>query len=203
MNSTFKRILFKTVVKMFRIKLVNPECESESPVLMCSNHVSLLDPVAIVTTMKHEIKFMAKKELFKIPFVSWFVKVFGAFPVNRGSVDINAMKTAIGLLKEESYVGMFPQGKRYKGKNPRDTKPKSGVGMLASRAECDIQPIAIIMKDNKFCLFRRVYVVLGEVIKYESLGISSKNREDFDKATEIIFNEICSLCEKYSYLVNS
>lgn len=203
MNSTFKRVLFKTIIKLFRIKLVNPECESETPVLMCSNHMSLLDPVAIITTMKHEIKFMAKKELFKIPLVGWVIKVFGAFPVNRGGADLNAMKTAIGLLKNGNYVGMFPQGTRYKGENPKNTKPKNGAGMLAARAKCDIQPVAIIMKNNKFCLFRRIYVVLGDVIKYETLGIEENNREEFDKATKIIFEEICVLHEKYSYLVNT
>ncbi len=203
MNSTFKRILFKTIIKIFRIQLVNPECESESSVLMCSNHMSMLDPVAIITTMKHEIKFMGKKELFKIPLVGSVIKAFGAFPVNRGGADLNAMKTAIGLLKRGDYVGMFPQGTRYKGKKPGDTKPKNGVGMLAARAECDIQPVAIIMKNNKFCPFRRIYVVLGDVIKYETLGITEKNRADFDNASKIIFEQICKLHEKYSYLANS
>jgi len=199
-KSKFKKFIFKIAVALLRVQVVNPEKEPESGVLVCSNHIANMDPVMIVTSFKRPVYFMAKKELFKIPVLGWFIKLFGAFPVDRGSVDLNAMKKAISLLTEGTSVGMFPQGTRYSGKDPRDSKVKSGAGMIVCRSQTDVLPVAIVTKKNKFSLFSQKYIVLGDVIKYDSLGNSEKTREEFDRISGVIFSRICDLHEKYSYL---
>lgn len=186
---------------VFRVKIVNPEKEPIEGVLVCSNHMSLLDPVIICASMKNQICFMAKKELFKIPLLNFLIKAFGAFPVNRGSVDLTAMKTAIKLLSEKKFVGIFPQGTRLRGKSLRDTEVKSGAGMILSRAESDVLPVAIITKNNKFSFGKRIYVVLGDVIKFDELGFKERNRDEFESVSRIIFEKICDLYDEYSYLV--
>ena len=129
------------------------------------------------------------------------IKSFGAFPVNRGSVDLTAMKTAIKLLTENRFVGMFPQGTRRTGQTPRGTEIKNGAGMIVSRAESDVLPVAIITKKNKFLLGRRIYVVFGDVIKYDEFTFVDRNREEFENASKLIFDRVCDLYDKYSYLV--
>lgn len=200
---SLKTVIFKIVSGMFRVKVVNPEKEPKSGVLLCSNHISNLDPVLIVTSLKNETKFMAKKELFKIPVVGSFIKLFGAFPVERGSVDLSAMKKAISLLEEGNTVGIFPQGTRCSGQNPRDTKVKSGAGMIVTRSQVDIVPVAIITKKNKSRIFGKKYIVIGDLIKYDSLNNVDKSREEFDSISALIFERICDLHDEYAYLVNS
>ncbi len=197
----FKKLIFKTVNRMFRVTVVNPEKEPEPGVLLCSNHISNIDPVVIVTSFKNQTKFMAKKELFKIPLVSSVIKLFGAFPVERGSVDLSAMKKAITLLEEGNTVGLFPQGTRYSGKHPRETSVKSGAGMIVTRAHIDILPVAIITKNRKSRIFGKKYIVIGDIIKYETLNNTDKSREEFDRISAVIFKEICDLYDKYYYLV--
>ncbi len=199
---SFKSFIFKCLKCFFRVEVINPEKEPTTGVLLCSNHISNFDPVMIVTSLKNETSFMAKKELFKIPIVGSVIKLFGAFPVERGSVDLNAMKKAISLLDEGNTVGMFPQGTRYPGKNPRDTKVKSGAGMIVTRAHIDILPIAIIAKNNKSRIFGKKFIVIGDIIKYETLNNTDKSREEFDRISAFIFEKICALHDKYSYLTN-
>lgn len=196
----FKNLFFKFIRKIFRVEIVNAEKEPSGGLLLCSNHISNLDPVLIVSSFKNPVSFMAKRELFKIPVVSSVIKLFGAFPVDRGSVDLTAMKKAISLLENGNTVGMFPQGTRFPGKNPKDTSVKSGAGMIITRSQVDILPVAVITKKNKFRPFRKIYIVIGEVIKYESLNNTDKSREEFDRISSVIFEKICNLYNEYSYL---
>ena len=199
---SFKKGLFRLIIKLFRVQIINPEKEPDCGVLMCSNHISNLDPVLIISAFKNPVSFMAKKELFKIPLVGSIIRLFGAFPVDRGAVDLSAMKKAISILEMGKCIGMFPQGTRYKGCNPRTTKVKSGAGMIVTRSHIDILPVAIIVKNNKCSIFRKKYIVLGDVIKYESLNNSEKSREEFDRISSLIFENICDLYDKYLYLVD-
>ena len=199
-KKSFKAVFFKLIRKIFRVELVNADKEPSGGLLLCSNHISNLDPVVIVTSFKNPVCFMAKRELFRIPVVSSVIRLFGAFPVDRGSVDLTAMKKAISLLENGSTVGMFPQGTRFSGKNPEETSVKSGAGMIVTRSQVDILPVAIITKKNKFRFFRKIYVVIGDVIKYESLNNTDKSREEFDRISSVIFKKICELYNEYSYL---
>lgn len=201
-NMGFKQRLYNFVKRITRVEIVNPEKEPEYGVLLCSNHISLLDPISITVSMKRPPKFMAKKELFKIPIVSSVIKLFGAFPVDRGNADITAMKKAITLLDDGCSVGLFPQGTRCAGINPEDTKAKKGIGMLIIRSHCDILPVAIISKRNKCSLFRKKYIVIGDVIKYDSLGITDKSREEFERVSSFVFEKICDLHKSYRHYVD-
>ena len=129
--------------------------------------------------------------------------MFGAFPVDRGNVDLNAMKKAITLLEDGNTVGMFPQGTRRPGLDPRNTKVKSGAGMIVTRSHTDILPVAIITKNNKCRLFNKKYIVLGDLIKYTDLNNVEKSREEFDRISAVIFGKICDLYDEYSYLVEN
>lgn len=202
-KKSFKYYLFKFINLIFRVKVINAEKEPECGYLLCANHISNLDPVIIVSSFKNKVSFMAKKELFKVPFISSVIKIFGAFPVDRGSVDLGAMKKAISLLEEKNTVGMFPQGTRCKGHDLRKTSVKRGAGMIVHRAMCDILPVAIITKDNKCRLFGKKYVVIGDIIKYESLKCTEKSKEEFERISGVVFEKICDLYDEYSYLVNS
>lgn len=202
-KTALKKFLFKTVITMFRVTVVNPEKEPNDGVLICSNHISNLDPVMIVTSFKNKVSFMAKKELFKIPVVGAVIRAFGAFPVDRGSVDMNTIKTAISLLKNGSTVGMFPQGRRMSGVLPSESVPKSGAGMIIVRSHADVLPVAVIMKNNKYRLGTKAYIVIGDVIKFESLSSGERTKEEFNRVSSYIFDKICKLYNDYSYLAES
>ncbi|MBE6623548.1 MAG: 1-acyl-sn-glycerol-3-phosphate acyltransferase, partial [Ruminococcaceae bacterium] len=163
-----------------------------------ANHMSLWDPVFMGACLKkRQVRFMAKAEIFKVPFVGMLVKALGAFPVKRGSSDIGAIRNTIELLKNGECVGIFPQGTRHPGVDPRETEVKGGAGMCAYRGKCDVLPVAIVNKHRKMVFFSRNYVVIGKPIKYEELGINEGSKEEFEYASKVIFDRICDLCDEY------
>ena len=80
----------------------------EGGYLICSNHVSATDAVVICYAFKkNKAHFMAKKELFKIPVLSWLIRMLGAFPIDRSGNDVGAIKKAISIIKLKRYVGFL------------------------------------------------------------------------------------------------
>ena len=196
-RSRLLRFLYATIgwlVKLlFGLRSVDPENEpDEGGYLICANHVSAIDAIALVYVFKeNQAHLMAKKELFKIPLLRGLIKMLGAFPVDRGGADVGALKKAITMIGEGKCVGIFPQGHRYPEVDPRNTPVKNGAGLIVERAECDVVPVYILRKNNKFMLFRRTYVIIGKRIPYEALA----SLGDKGEITKKIFDEICMLGE--------
>ena len=148
--------IFSGIVKcLFAIKIVNPENETDNGgFLVCANHVSATDAVIIAYAFrKHQVMFMAKKELFKIPLLRGLLRMLGTFPIDRGGSDVGAIKHAVKILEDKKCLGIFPQGHRYPEKDPRSTPKKNGAALITTRAKSDIVPVYIWRKNNKFRLF--------------------------------------------------
>jgi 1-acyl-sn-glycerol-3-phosphate acyltransferase len=140
---------------------------------------------------------MAKKELFKIPLLSSLIKMLGAFPIDRGGGDVSAIKKAVEMLGEGKCVGMFPQGHRYPGEDPRKTSTKNGAALIFSRAQADVVPVYIWRKGNKPRLFRRTYIIIGEKIPFESFECKEASTAEYKRMTDIVFDKICALGESF------
>ncbi len=195
----FFYILFVGIVKLiFGIRVIGAENEpKDGAALVCSNHISASDPVVICAAMKHQVCYMAKKELFKIPVLSWLIRTLGAFPVDRSGKDVGAIKKAISLLEDGKRVGIFPQGTRHPGENPRETKLKNGAAMIATRVGVDVLPVYIHCKGNKHGLFKRTTVIIGKPIKFENLGYDPDGTGEYVRISNIIFDEVCKLGEEF------
>ena len=113
----------------------------EGGVMLCSNHVSMLDPFFIAGAVKREIRFISKKELFKNKLLGAIMTKLGMFPVDRGGSDMAAMRTCISILKEGGVLGIFPQGHRYKHDENRELQ--SGAAFIALRTRVPVVPIHV------------------------------------------------------------
>ncbi len=112
------------------------------PVLLLSNHQSFLDPIINAIGCHHrQFYALARSSLFANPAFGWLIRSINAFPVNRGGVDLAAMRYAIGLLKSGHALLVYPEGTR----TPDGiTKPfASGTMLLVRRARPVVVPVAI------------------------------------------------------------
>lgn len=184
---------------IFRIKIVNPENEpDEGGFVVCANHISATDPIMLCYAFrKHQVCFMAKKELFKIPVISGFLRMLGAFPIDRSGSDVGAIKNAISIVQEGRCLGVFPQGHRYPGQDPRKTDAKNGAALISAKAEADVVPAYIWRKTNKGGIFRRTYVIIGERIPFSQFEHGEEESGAYSKMTEVIFDRICTLGEDF------
>lgn len=185
---------------LFRIRVVGAENEPDTGrFVVCANHVSATDPVVICYAFrKHQVRYMAKKELFSIPLLSGLIRMLGAFPVDRGGNDVGAIRRAVEMVKEGQCMGIFPQGHRYPGVDPRTTKTKNGAALIATRAEADIMPVYIMRKNNAFKLFRKTYVVIGERIPFAELHYDSEADGEYARITAEIFDKVCTIGERFA-----
>ena len=208
-TSRFYRVIYMIfsgiVGFVLRIKVVNRENESaEGGYVVCANHISATDPISLCYAFrKNQVHFMAKKELFKIPVLSWLIKMLGAFPVDRSGNDVGAIKTAISLVGNGGCLGIFPQGHRYPGEDPRETKVKTGAAMIAAKNHADVVPVYLWTKKRKKTLFGRVYVVIGEKIPIEEFGYNEEEAGEYARISNIIFDRVCTVGEEFSKVMEN
>ena len=70
------------------------------PVIVACNHKSLADPVVAGMVCRRPLRYMAKKELFVNPYLRRLITSLGAFPLDRGAGDREALVRALEILKE-------------------------------------------------------------------------------------------------------
>ena len=74
--------------------------------ILMGNHQCLLDPVTLALCVPdREIHFMGKKELFENKALGWVFRQVHGFPVDRGNMDMGAIRTAMGVLKAGETLG--------------------------------------------------------------------------------------------------
>ena len=112
------------------------------PLLLAANHRSFLDPFVIGTLVRRPVYYMAKRELFERRWQAWFLNALGAFPVDRGAGDRNAMRTARAILERGDCVVIFPEGTRTR-RGPLG-EPHRGVGRLALETGSQVAPVSVI-----------------------------------------------------------
>ena len=192
--SSMKFILAGLIRKLWRVEIIGAENEREGvPYLICANHQSMLDVVILGASIKNNPKYMAKKEVLKVPLVGLLVKALGAYPIDRKNSDVGAIKKTINLLKEGNSVTMFPQGTRHKGVDPKTTNIKYGCAMIAKRADVAVLPVFIKVKVYKLRIFRKTKVIIGKEITPEELSSAALSPEDHKSPAELIFSRITEL----------
>ena len=160
----FYMIRFKLV---YRLEVQGREnIPKDNNFLVAANHLSTLDPPLICAVMNRGVACMAKIELFKNPFMKWWLDWLGAFAVDREHVSVSTMKTVKAIKNTEWVLGIFPQGTRQlDGKITNITK---GFATIAKSNKCGILPVGIIGTEEakRIPFSGKIIVRIGEVIPY-------------------------------------
>lgn len=79
-----------------------------------ANHQSMYDIPALIAGMPGEVRFMAKKGLFKIPVFGWALSAGGFIPVDRGNrkAAVETYQAAIASLRRGKSILIFPEQTR-------------------------------------------------------------------------------------------
>lgn len=125
-----------------RIKILGRENIPQEPVIYFVKHQSAWETTVLPGILPFHV-FILKKELMKIPFFGWGLKLIKAVPIDR-SRGLKALKDVINIGKSRLAKGvsivMFPEGTRVAyGEHPKIHK--SGM-MLAKNTYVDVIPIA-------------------------------------------------------------
>ncbi len=163
--------------------------------IVCSNHLSVMDPVFLNVTQTRLLHFMAKKELFKNKLFGALITKLGAFPVSRGNDGGKAIGKAEELLSQGECIGIFIEGTRSKtGKLGRG---HIGALVIAKAANVPIVPCCITGKKTFIKAFRKTKITYGEPMTPEELGIMTDDSKALRAAAAKIMEKIGELREEH------
>lgn len=153
----------------------------KGPYIFMSNHQGSYDIFAILGYLPYQFKWLAKKELFSIPFFGWTMAAAGYISVDRRGTreTVEAINEAAHKIREGMSVVIFPEGSR--SQNGSLQPFKKGGFTLAIKSKVPIVPIAIhgsrtiMPKDRLKISPGEICIQLGPPIETENLSL--KDRE--------------------------
>lgn len=155
--------------------------KGKGPYIFMSNHQGSYDIFALLGHLPFQFKWLAKKELFSIPFFGWTMAAAGYISVDRKGTreTVEAMNEAARKIREGMSVVIFPEGSR--SQNGTIQPFKKGGFTLAIKSKVPIVPIAIhgsrtiMPKDRLKISPGEIRIQLGSPIETEKFSL--KDRE--------------------------
>jgi 1-acyl-sn-glycerol-3-phosphate acyltransferase len=125
------------------VRLEGAENLQHPPYLLMANHQSALDIPALLAAIPLSFKFIAKRELFRIPIFGWAIRKAGYISIDRENPReaLKAIEEAVQKISSGTTILIFPEGTR--SKDGKLLPFMKGAFSLASRAEAPILPLAI------------------------------------------------------------
>ena len=195
LTTWFVNLYWRT--KVYGIENIPPA----GPFVVVANHASFLDPYLIDWASKErELYFLAKEELFRNPFIGYFLTQCNAIPVRRGVIDEAAIKKFHEILGEGKPMGIFPEGTRTL---TGETQPgKKGAGMLVYNARVPV--LAAYIAGTFECFPKgktwprpgKTSIIFGPVIPMEDLYREKAEKATYRKITERLMENIAQLRPK-------
>jgi len=186
------RLWARAVLKLFGVRVRTTGAEHLRPgghYVIVSNHLSLADTPVMLHATPVEFRFLAKRELERVPFIGWYLRRAGHLTVDRCSVrsSIESLNEAARLIREQSLsVLIFAEGRR----SPDGTlQPfRDGAAWLAIQSGAEAAPVAIagterVLPAKDSCILPgEVEVRIGEPVS--PAGFTLRDRAAFTALLE-------------------
>lgn len=164
-----------------RITIIGREnIPTGAAVVYCANHLSYLDPPALVVALGGGPRFLAKSSLFRIPLFGWAMRLEGDLAIERDSPRraARSLARAVEAMRRGISFVVFPEGGR--SRDGRLQPFHSGAFRLAIRARAPVVPLAIRGSERALrpgsLLIRGgpIHVVIGQAIPTEGMAPGSQ-----------------------------
>lgn len=120
----------------FRYRVENPIPDVMGRALICANHASNWDPIALLAAVPENAIFVAKKELEHVFVVGWILRKMQVIFVDRDHNDLTALRKMLHVLQDDCPLVLFPEGTRVH--EPAPEKMKDGTGFFVQKAKTDV-----------------------------------------------------------------
>ncbi len=179
-HSVFRFLFFS----LRRCKVYGLENLPESPFIAAPNHASYIDPPLVGASLNRPLFYMAKKELFEIPILGFFLRKVNVIPVNRAAADFGAIKNALKILRTSGCLVIFPAGTRVKSKKTPGAL-KMGVGFFSVKTQLPVAPV-FLKNTDKFLSFKPIEVRWGKPLTPPA----EQDKSSYEKFSVTIMDEI-------------
>ena len=172
------------------------------PCVFAVNHVSAFDIPTLYTQLP-QFRIMAKKELFRYPFLGWHLRRSGQLAIDQQNPDsaIRSLKRAIDTLRSGMPLVIFPEGGR--SATGQIQLFMSGAFYIAIKAKVDIVPLALVgtyevLPMNTFHIRPHpIQLIVGEPISTAGYGL-----RDMDALCQRVQQAVEDLYYRHSHLAD-
>ena len=152
----------------------------DPPYVVIANHRHALDPVVMAMGIpKHQIVFLAKKELGSTPLTQNLLTRLHCILVDRHNADMEAMRSCMKAIKLKKILLIFPEGTRHH--EGQMEQIESGTALIAMRSKAPVIPIYF---DRKLSWFKVTNLYVGEPIPYDDLLAEGINTDTCEQMNE-------------------
>ena len=133
------RFMFATY---FRWRVCNPErVPLIGPVILASNHASILDPPLVGSALPRGINYLARESLFRFPGIGALLRSWSAVPVDRDGAGAKGLKAILNRLLAGGGIILFPEGTRT---SDGELLPaRSGIGLIVIKSTAPVIPVRV------------------------------------------------------------
>jgi 1-acyl-sn-glycerol-3-phosphate acyltransferase len=186
------------MMRAYKIRHLGAErIPASGPVVLASNHESLLDPWFLGTVTPRPVHYLTKEELFRYPVLKQILEGLGCIPVRRSGDMGRALDAGVDVLDSGEVIGIFPQGTCL----PHRVRPfRRGAARLALTAGAPLVPVLLVGTERSIqprthrIGFPRVTIVVGEPLQVER---QEPTREAASELTERLEQAITLLRAPY------
>ncbi|HEV3036646.1 MAG TPA: lysophospholipid acyltransferase family protein [Candidatus Angelobacter sp.] len=139
----WSRAILGTIGTSVRVEGLE-KVDTSRPHVYVVNHLSALDIPVIYAQLPFQFRILAKRELFRYPFMGWHLSRSGQIPVNTENVrmSLRGLHRGIDALKKNMPIVVFPEGGRSKSGHLMEFM--GGAFFLAIKAQVDVVPMALV-----------------------------------------------------------
>jgi 1-acyl-sn-glycerol-3-phosphate acyltransferase len=196
--NVYLRLVFRAVC------LDKDKVPATGPAILAPNHFSFVDHFLVGAFIERKVRFMAKSQLFRRPFLDLIISRAGGFPVRRGQHDLDTFVTAESILARGGVIVVYPEGGRSRTGQLAD-RAKAGIGRLALESGAPVVPVALYgtlrARNWKRMEFPQVFVQYGDSLVFESRPDSSV--ADQQQVADTVFASIKNLYASLSERVDA
>jgi len=151
------------------------------PVVYAANHLSAIDIPVLYSHLPTRFRIMAKQELFRYPFLGWYLRRSGQIPIVYGDAhaSLRSLNRAGDALRKGMPLVVFPEGGR--SASGRLQEFMNGAFFVAIRTQVPVVPVAIVgtyelLPINSFhVLPGTVHLVVGDPIPTTGMKVRDMN----------------------------
>jgi 1-acyl-sn-glycerol-3-phosphate acyltransferase len=158
------------------------------------NHLSALDIPVLYLALPFQFRILAKRELFRYPFMGWHLKRSGQIPVvlDNAKASIRSLQLAVTAVKNNMSLVVFPEGGR--SEDGQLQAFMGGAFFAAIRAQTDVVPMALVgtyetLKMNSFHIKPRpVRLLVAHPIS--TAGLTTRDTEKLAESARTVIGDL-------------
>src|ERR1051326_225278 len=182
----------------------NPErVPLKGPVILASNHASILDPPLIGSGVHRGINYLARESLFEKPIVGWVLRKWTSVPVDRAGAGAAGLRAILDRRLAGGGIILFPEGTRTRDGNLQPAR--AGIGLTVIKSDAPVVPVRVfgtlkaLSRDMVWPRPYHVAVKYGKPMMFEQLRTEAKTcskvrlKEIYQEVANEIMSQIAKL----------